>query len=201
MKNINFFDFGSKFLSSTVQVHVIKESGYSLSTNNIWGLVKGNYSGIEFPITFKQEYGKNWTDVLDTGWPSRYLISSKLKDILESHSFTGWKTFPVKLYDKKSNEIFGYYGFSVIGKCASIDFNKSKIIERQYAPNAPVQHYYKGEFVDLDQWDGSDFFCPEDSYDIFVTQRVAKTLKENKITNLYLKDLNEVEINVDYVKK
>lgn len=194
-----FYEFKSRHSSSTVQAYEIEESGCYLSKGDIRNLIKGVYSGIEFPITFKQEYGKNWTDILDTGWPGRYLISNRLKDILENQHFTGWQCFPIKLFDKKSNEILGYNGFSVIGKCASIDYKKSSIIEKQYVTSGPICQFYKGVF--LDEWDGSDFFCPEDTYEMFVTQKVEKELKKNKITNIYLQKIDQIETDVKFIKR
>lgn len=199
MSKGNFFDFGSKLLSSTVQVHLVKDNRSDHSKINQWNLVKGNFEGCEFPITFKQEYGKKLTDILDTGWPCSYLISAKLKDILEKNGFTGWVTFPIQLFDKKSNEIFGYHGFSVVGKCARIDYKKSKIIEKRLIPTGPICQYYQG--IEVDEWDGSDFFSPDRNSSIYVTQRVAIALKNNKITNLRLEDVAEEEIDINYVKK
>ena len=63
-------------------------------------MAKGKYEGIDFPVIFKQEMGKKWTDILDIDWSNLYLISSKIKAVLEENKLTGWKTFPVKVYDK-----------------------------------------------------------------------------------------------------
>lgn len=199
MNQERFYKFRSRLLSSTVQAELQNKNAQSLSESKIWGLVKGNYSGIEFPITFKQEYGKNWTDMLDTGWPGLYLISTKFKGILESHHFTGWKAYPIRLLDKKSNEILDYCGFSVIGQSASIDYKKSPIIEKQLVPTGPICRFYKG--LEIHQWDGSDFFCPGGNYGIYVTQRVEKVLKVNKVTNLRFEDITESEIDIDDVAR
>ena len=51
---------------------------------------------------------------------------------MEENNPTGWKIYPIKLYDKKDNEVLGYHGLSVTGKCASIDYSKSEIIEKRY---------------------------------------------------------------------
>lgn len=65
-------------------------------------LIKGNYEDMAFPIAFKQGTGNNLLDILDTGFPGLYLISERLKAILEDNHLTGWKTYPIKLYDKKT---------------------------------------------------------------------------------------------------
>src|SRR5262245_11871693 len=112
----DFFYFGSKLLSSTVQAGpiVLKQKN---GLPGSYYLIKGYYEGINFPYVFKQDYGKKFTDILDTGCAGLFLISENLKKILENNRFTGWKTYPIKLYDKKNNEVSGYHGFSVIGSC------------------------------------------------------------------------------------
>lgn len=195
-----FFEFDSKIFSSFILACPVELTDEQLSVNHQINLIKGDYDAFNFPINFMQNDGKKFTDILDTGWPSRYLISSRLKEILDNHYFTGWKSFPIRLFDKKSNEIFGYHGFSVTGKCAKIDYTNSKIIEKQFSPSGPICKFYKGISIDTDHWDGSDFFCPEGSLVIYVTQRVGKALKENKVTNLRLVDIAEKEVDFSNVK-
>lgn len=191
-----FYYFGSKLVQSTLMACPVEFEKVSFSDENVWNLIKGNYDSFEFPLTFRQEDGKILRDILETGWSSRYLISSRLKELLENQNFTGWKTYPIKLYDKKSNEIHGYHGFSVTGKCAPISFKNSKIIEKQFVPTGPICKYFKG--IDLDEWDGSDFFCPEGNIGIYVTRKVTQVLKGNKITNVRFEDVTELEFNVRY---
>ena len=190
----DFFELYCQLLSTTVQAHAI-----GLYGNDEWNLVKGNYKGINFPVTFKQEYGKNLRDILGTGWPCLYLISDRLKEIFESNNLTGWKTFLIKLYDKKEKEISGYHGFSIIGKCGPTSYESSKIIEKKYVSNGPLCKFYKG--VSIDKWDGSDFFTPEGTYEIFITKKVADILRENKLSNMRIINLSEIETDVDNVRK
>ena len=187
-----FFDFDSESCSSTIQLHMI-----NLQLNYL-DLIKGNYNKISFPVQFKQEYGTKFKDMLNTGFGSLYLISDKMKAILEQNKLTGWKTFPVEVFDKRGNKIAGYHGFSVIGKCNSTSFDKSEIIEKRLVPEGPTCKYYKGIFIE--GWDGSDFFCPDEEAWIFVTESAAEKLKENKLTNVQLKSLADVEINIRHVK-
>lgn len=195
----DFFSFGSKLVSSTVQAHAV---GLKTGENGIdehWNLVKGNYKGISFPITFKQAYGKKLTDILDTGWPCLYLISDRMKSILEENCLTGWRTFPIKLYDKKGNEISGYQGFSLTGQCGPTIYKKSTIFEKRLVPTGPICRFYKGIFID--SWDGSDFFTPKETYHTLITKKTEKVLKENKITNMRTENLAECETDVYNVKK
>ncbi|QQS28144.1 MAG: hypothetical protein IPM47_14890 [Sphingobacteriales bacterium] len=199
MKTKNFYSFGSKLSLSTVQAHPIGlKEFHPIDPNKKYfydelRLVQGDYSDISFPVIFKQEYGKKLEDVLDTGWACLYLISDKMKTILEENGLTGWKTFEAKVLDKQGKEIEGYHGLSITGRCGEIDYNKSEIIEKRLVPNAPLGKYYKGLHVGLDKWDGSDFFLPEKYFGTIVTNRVAEVLKKNKITNVRLENLAEIE--------
>src|ERR1700722_20078064 len=104
METKNFFDFMSQPASTTVQAHPTDLNIDCLK------LIKGNYQGIDFPVFFKQEYGNKLYDILDTGFPGLFIISERMRKILEENNLTGWKVFPIKLYDKKGNEIADYHG-------------------------------------------------------------------------------------------
>ena len=199
MEDNEFFYFSSKMFSVyvTATPRNLKEGK---ENDNILDLAKGKYEGIDFPIIFKQKYGKKWTDILDIGWPCLYLISSKIKTLLEENKLTGWKTFPVEVYDKKDNEVPDYYGFSVVGICAPLDYSKSEILEKQNVPNAPTYKVYKGVHVDTDSWDKTDFFCPTTTFEIIITKKAADILKKNKITNLALENLKDLETRASLVE-
>jgi hypothetical protein len=197
----DFFEFGSKLVLSNVQAIPV---GLKSDENNLsdhWKLIKGQYGGINFPVIFKQKHGKKFNDILDTGWINLFLISDRMKKILEENKLAGWKTFSIKLYDKKENEIFGYQGFSVTGHCGPINYEKSEIIERRKVPTGPICKFYKGEYVNLDTWDRSDFFIPEGTCQILITKEVAEILKKHKITNMLLENLADKEINIRLVEK
>lgn len=195
----DFFDFRSQLLSSTVQAYAVGLEKGENGIDNHWNLIKGIYQGIKFPVIFKQECGEKLKDILDTGWPSLYLISDRLKTILEEDDITGWKAFPIELYDKKNNEISGYHGFSIIGQCSHTNYDNCEVIERRLVPHGPVCKFYKG--VSIENWDGSDFFTPEETYETFITKKAADVLRRKKITNLRLINLADSETDVDHVPK
>eukprot|EP01132_Coremiostelium_polycephalum_P001373 gene1373-1734_t len=160
-------------------------------------LIQGDYTGISFPVIFKQDSGKKLQDMLNTSWPNLYLISDRMKVTLEENQLTGWKTFKVEVFDKKGEIIKGYHGFSVIGKCGPVDFNRSFIIEKRLILHGPLVKFYKGLYPELATWDGNDFFIPKNYFSITVTQRTAEVLQKNKLTNISLGNLAECEIKVD----
>ncbi len=185
---MDFFDFSSKLVSSTFHsspIHIPYDGNLELIT--------GNYNGIEMPVIFKQNSGMNLLDILDTGYANLFLISEKLKSVLNEKKLTGWKTYPIKLYDKKGLEIVGYHGFSVIGHCGPIICEKSEIIEKRLIPTGPLVKFYKGIFFNLESWDGSDFFSPEGTVRILVNENVTNALREYNITNTKVKNLKDIE--------
>ncbi|MDR0604221.1 MAG: hypothetical protein LBG80_07980 [Bacteroidales bacterium] len=185
-----YYTFSSKLSSTTVQAHALglssKEDDTGLFDQH--RLIQGVYDGISFPVVFKQEYGKKLEDVLDTGWVNLYLISNKMKTVLEENALTGWKTFAVQVIDKKGREIQNYHGLSITGRCGKIDYSKSEIIK-----DTLLGKYYKGLHVGLDKWDGSDFFMPEKYFGTIITNRVVEILKKNNITNIRLENLMEIK--------
>jgi hypothetical protein len=192
MESKNLFSFSSKMVLSNFRAGPI-----DLTTSHI-NLIEGHYPEINFPVVFKHDDGKKLCDILDTGYASLFLISDRLKAILEENKLTGWKVYPIKLYDKKNNEIFGYSGFSITGRCSPPSYAESEIIEKQYVPTGPICKLYKG--MTINNCDGSDFFLPEGRLLIIINKKTAEILKKNKITNIDLENLAEYETNVRYVK-
>jgi len=165
-----------------------------------YDLTKGIYKGIKFPVVFKQSDGKKFRDMLETGNVSLYLISDRFKEILKKEHFTGWQSYPIELYDKKGNKIDGYHGLSITGRCGAPDYSHGKMVKKRMIENGPICRDFIGYHVYKEGWDGSDFFIKGDGLGILVTGRVAKTLKEHKLTNIHLEDIKDIEIPDHYLK-
>lgn len=199
MESTAFFNFRSKIDSANAaQVTAVGLNNDNNQISNHYKLIKGQFEGIDFPVVFRQKYKGEFTDILGTGWSGLYLISENLKKVLEDNGLIGWKVFSIRLFDLKENEMDGYYGFSIVGHCGPTSLEKSEIIEKQKVPSGPLCQYYKG--ISFDKWDGSDFFTPDQTYQIFITKKAAEILKKNKITNLEMKKLSEYEISVSTVQ-
>ena len=158
-------------------------------------LLLGEYEDIGFPVVFKQMFGKKRADILGTGTVSLYLISKKFRDVLIENQITGWKTFDVKIYDKKENEIDGYYGLTVTGRSGPMEFKESEIIEKRLVPHGPLSKYYVGCWIDMQSWDGSDFFVIAQSTHIIISNKVYEIIKANNITNIDMSDISEIEFD------
>jgi hypothetical protein len=185
----DFFEFDSKLVSTNFHAGAM-----GLFTNERYlQLIEGDYSRIDFPVCFLHTYGQKMTDLLDTGYPPLYLISDKLQTLLEANKLSGWKCFPIRLFDKRRNEIFGYHGFSITGRCGPIDDTKASIVEKSEFTNGPMRKFYKGLYIGLDQWDKTDFFITNGSLHVIITKKAANILKENKISNLIMVNLADIE--------
>ena len=192
----NFYALRSKLVSSTFQAIPI---GLTSPKDKLGKfeedkLISGEYKSISFPVIFRQKGGNKLVDILDTGWPNLYLISSKMKNVLDNDQLTGWKIFEISLWDKENKQVPNYFGLSVIGRCGSIDYTKSEIIEKRIVPEGPLCKFYKGLNAGLDTWDYSDFFLPEKSSGIIVSSKAADALIKSKLTNVVLENLMEIEI-------
>lgn len=160
----------------------------SLTNEDCWNLEYGNYEGIKFPVYFKHSYGsKKLLDILTTDGVF-WLISEKMKNLLEKNRITGWKTYPIQLFYKRMEPIEGYYGFSITGRCGPIDFSKSEVVSCDRVDNC-VAKELKGVYIGLNKWDGSDFINPmiPKVRMTIVTQKVVDALsgfKQIKFINL-----------------
>jgi len=186
----NYYSLSSKFSSSTAQAEPVNADLFMKAYNR---LLRGEFSDIELPVKFKLVSGKKFEDILDTGTESLYLISDKLKGLLESEKFTGWFAFEIDLSGKDDAKITGYHGLAITGRCGAIDQNKGEIIEKKFE-NGYVSHYRKGLYIGLDRWDGSDLFYPDGSSFLITTGKVSDTLKKHKITNVVFQNLGEIEL-------
>ena len=107
-----------------------------------------------------------------------------MREILEQNGLTGWKIFSVVVLDKKENEVTGYHGLSITGRCGPIDYTKCEIFEKRPVPTGPISKFFKGRYIGLEMWDGSDFFLPKDSLGIIVTKVVAEIIKNTNLPTL-----------------
>ena len=196
----DFYTFSSKGYLTTVSVFpelcepLMYDAAFNFMNNKI---IKGDWSGFEFPLIFRQTHeGKKFRDILDMRWPGAYLISDRMKGILEENGITGWKSYPVVIYDKKGGTIEGYNGFSVVGRSGPMDL-KSQPTEYYVRFDGSVSNRldYIGGWFDLNTWDGSDIFILEDSLWTIMTARLYKILRKEKITALDCERVSDLRLD------
>ena len=162
--NPRFYSFCVKYYYNTFSVRsdifaeAIRTYDFSERRNVDYYLMSGEYpEWVSFPVVFHQYDGMKLRDLM--AWADEpFIISDRTVNLLEDNHITGWKTFPVEIYDKKGNLISGYQGFSVTGRGGSTKDGKYKI----------------------SQWDGSDIFMIGNGMH-HVIERVKILLEENKI--------------------
>ena len=181
----SFFDFESCGYLTTFAA---RAEGYLNDKDIDLKLPFGKYDGYGFPIVFRQnkeETGKRMRDFLDTRCPSFYLISERTINLLKDNKITGWRTYPIELYDKKGNQINGYSGFSVVGSGGSL----GNLEQRRKDSISHMQFF-------INQWDGSDFFSFEDTLFIITTQNVKDLFKKNKIDAVEFSPITDCGIDL-----
>lgn len=208
MELSEIYDLGSRFTRGEVQYEAIGEWDWNCSADTLvrlGGEIKnklyvcrmlemGSYEGVSFPLEFRHLYGKRYYDILCIGCGSSlFLVSDRFLEVLETNHFTGWKSYPVRLFEKNGTEIFGYNGFSVTGKAGKIDWDQCEIVQMPDTwDSSKIKSYYKGTPINMSEWDGSDIFMPSNNWGKFITEPVYKALKKAKITNIEFEKATEI---------
>ncbi|MBI2416009.1 MAG: hypothetical protein HYV33_05125 [Candidatus Kerfeldbacteria bacterium] len=143
------------------------------------------------PVICGYSEGTRPTDFMSS--TATMLISDRVIDVLTQNHFTGWSTFSVKVHDKKGNEIPGYHGLVVMGKCGPIDDRKSAWITRKANVGDMQVKVRYGCYFGRDSWDGSDVFTPKGTIMTFVTEPVKEALEKAHLTNIQLIKTTELE--------
>ena len=124
--------------------------------NQIWRARRGDPpSGA---IAVRHMSGKILRDLIWTGAVAP-LVSERVTSLLAGASLSGWSTFPVKLFDAGGQEINGYVGLAITGRCNWIGFDRREEASI-FRPNRSggQTRYFRGLKYDEQSWDGSDFY-------------------------------------------
>lgn len=164
-----------------------------LSPNDIAYLKKGE---LNLPIPVPYQYSGGRTKPEDFIWTdSGFIVSDRIRDLFTVCNFTGWRTFPISLYDKSGNLINGYYGFAVTGKVGPMDYSRSEIVIRPPIVLGKPNIVKKGLYFDVNSWDGSDFI---NAGYLLVTSRVVDALRKvrPKVKNWEAIPSSQYEISI-----
>ena len=191
----DFYRFESRnylttfYASPEMVTKAIEDKDYDKSREIGNKLSLGDFEGFEFPIIFREQRdsGKRFRDVLDNRG-GEMLISDSLKQLLIDNNITGWKSYPIHMYDKRGNEVYGYSGFSVTGRCGgTLEYRTDKVC---YANG---YRFFEGLSFDIAQWDGSDIFMVNGNRSIIITKLVYKLFKAHKIDAIDMRALPEYD--------
>ncbi len=119
--------------------------------------------------TFRASEGTIAADVIRFENSLNFVISKKMKNLLDQNRITGWGDFPIKIEGIK-DDYFIFQNLSKAGHILNLDDVNNYVTENR-------------EF-DLNTWDGSDIFNLENTLLNVCTERVKDILEKAKITNL-----------------
>lgn len=197
MNDLKIFELKSKLKS--IQVELEEKEDYNF--NSQWDLITKNYSAFKEPLQFVRRYKKKYLDFIDTGWPQLYLISEKVKEVLEKNSLKGWSTESVQILGENNKLIKGYYLFSITGRIGNIDYSRCKVVEKKYSENGPSVKVVRGLIFEPSNFEENDFFMANNSYKIFLSEKAKFYFLKNKISNVNFINVEDVEIDFISVKE
>jgi hypothetical protein len=116
-------------------------------------------------------------DVVRTGWAGVILISQRVVDVLTGEGLTGWQA--VSLSDLP--DIGRPYFLLVITGRGGPTYGSDGI---RFTGLPEL-----GQFIDPEQWDGSDIFLADNRRTIFVGEEAARRLAGHRLTNLELEPI------------
>ena len=132
-------------------------------------------------------------NVIWTGDPAVVLLHESLLEQLEVHRITGWRAYPVRLHGRDEQEVEGYAGLSITGRCGELKDDLSEQVIDQ-TPFDELELRFKGRYFDPSTWDGSDFFTPSTpTYYRFLTRRARRALARAGIKNVRFVPLTDIK--------
>jgi len=130
-------------------------------------------------------------------WCSECLLTDRVLELFKASGFTGFEVKPVKARFRYANEVPPRLWELVVTGWAGMAPAESgiKLIEDCPACGHKVYSAWTNpeKLIAHSQWDGSDFFMvwPIPNY-VFVTERVAQTVRDNGLSGAVLKSPGEL---------
>ena len=145
------------------------------------------------PLRFHHDQGSRLKDVIGTT-SATLLFSDRFVAVLAGGGFSGWRTYPVEVFDAHGDIVPGYHGLVVTGGSGPLVDSLSPVMEAPpFIQGGEVPLLRIGIRFHPESWDGSDVFCPSGTTYTLVTQEVRDALVAAKVTNLDLKRITEIE--------
>jgi hypothetical protein len=154
-------------------------------------IVRGEYKHPS-PVVLQRKKGTKYYDLLEAGYVGMYVISDRMKQLLEKEKIAGWSTYDVEVYGSMNERIDGYHGLAVSGRCGPLDNSKCERVTKQ-RDNGVAYQTWLGFYFDIDTWDKSDIFVPDGTIFKVVTEKFRSLVISNKLTNVSFDRLTEVE--------
>ncbi len=105
---------------------------------------------------------------------------------------TGVQFYPVTILDKNFLDM-NYYGMRILGKSGPHvkELSRQEVATR--IPGGPTYIKKVGLYFTPGSWDGSDFFRPEGTLNIFITSKIKSLVEKHKLTNILMNPIVDVE--------
>jgi hypothetical protein len=137
------------------------------------------------------------SDIAFSKHASLYLLSERVVDQLHGKQLTGWRAIKCDLRNKDgTSPPVPYYLLVVTGRCGPILYSKSERFDKQMPGG--IFREWRGNFFEPNTWDGTDFFLPESTTLICVTQRAKDAIQGMKIRSLEFRAMSYVERTFSY---
>lgn len=149
------------------------------------------------PLVCDRAGGSRAVDFVAGGSVEIRFMSPRMIEVLRSHGFTGWQTWPAEVHGKDGVLLPGYQGLAVTGRCGRVmvdRLTRDEVQRRLSMTGTMVK--LDATWYDLSQWSGHDFFSPVGTYSVFVTRRVHEALHRSGLKGVFLKPLADVEVVV-----
>jgi hypothetical protein len=137
-------------------------------------------------------------------WHSECLVQDHVLDLFRTNGFTGFDAKPVKAKFKRATEhepprlweliITGWAGMASAESGIKLTDQCHACGDLDYSPCTNAER-----LIDVSQWDGSDFFMvwPLPKF-IFVTDRVARVIRDSRFKGAVLRRARDIEFSQDY---
>ncbi len=114
-------------------------------------------------------------DLIGFGSAGVHIMSDRMRSVLERSGLTGWFAHRI---DVDADVFDGpIWVLGVSGRSGP-----TYSAARNPLPGLPRL----GEFLDPSDWDGSDFFCPDNLNGFLITATAAAALRKARLRNLYM---------------
>ena len=118
--------------------------------------------------------GRYESDIIRLQDTFNFIISKDILTAFQRANLTGWDTYNIHAEGLKKE----YLGFQVTGKCGEI--------------NRPSEGgFIIGHEFDIETWDKSDFFVPNKTLLIFMTEKARNIFIQFKIPNIEIRNIKE----------
>ena len=142
---------------------------------------------------FARVAGSEHTDLVGTTLPPLILVSNRLSAILERENLTGWKAVPAVVEIEDALDDHAYSLLVVTGKSGRIDDSLSQRAILPPPAGGKASDGWRGLFFPPASWDRSDFFVPESTGYICISDRARTAISQARATNCRFEPLNRVQ--------